>query len=86
MLFNTRSLVWVSDARRDVAHAARLLRRNPILAITTTVSLAIGIGANTTVFTVANALLFQFDAGTAADDHNHLITPEERLQVAMARQ
>jgi len=26
------------------------------------------------------------DAGTAADDHNHLITPEERLQVAMAKQ
>ena len=28
----------------------------------------------------------EFDAGTAADDHNHLITPEERLQVAMAKQ
>jgi arylsulfatase len=28
----------------------------------------------------------EFDAGIAADDHNHLITPEERLQVAMARQ
>ena len=59
MLFNTRSFVWVSDARRDLAHAARLLRRNPIMTITATVSLAIGIGANTTVFTVANALLFQ---------------------------
>ena len=29
------------------------------MTITATVSLAIGIGANTTVFTVANALLFQ---------------------------
>jgi len=28
----------------------------------------------------------EFDAGAAADDHNHLITPEERLQVAMAKQ
>ena len=28
----------------------------------------------------------EFDAGIAADDHNHLITPEERLQVAMAKQ
>jgi hypothetical protein len=28
----------------------------------------------------------EFDAGTAADDHNHLITPEERLRVAMAKQ
>jgi hypothetical protein len=28
----------------------------------------------------------EFDTGIAADDHNHLITPEERLQVAMAKQ
>jgi hypothetical protein len=28
----------------------------------------------------------EFDGGIAADDHNHLITPEERLQVAMAKQ
>jgi hypothetical protein len=28
----------------------------------------------------------EFDAGAAADDHNHLITPEKRLQVAMAKQ
>jgi arylsulfatase len=28
----------------------------------------------------------EFDAGTAADDQNHLISPEERLRVAMAKQ
>jgi arylsulfatase A-like enzyme len=28
----------------------------------------------------------EFDTGTAADDHDHLITPEERLMVAMAKQ
>jgi arylsulfatase len=28
----------------------------------------------------------EFDAGIAADDHNHLITPDERLRVAMAKQ
>ena len=59
MLLNTRSFSWFSDARRDLGHAARLLRRNPVLTITATLSLAIGIGANTTIFTVANALLFQ---------------------------
>ena len=65
MLFNTRSFVWFSDARRDLVHAARLLRRNPVLTITATLSLAIGIGANTTIFTVANALLLQPAAGVA---------------------
>ena len=59
MRFNTRSFVWFNDARRDLVHAARLLRRNPVLTITATLSLAIGIGANTTIFTVANALLLQ---------------------------
>jgi len=28
----------------------------------------------------------EFDGGIAADDHNHLITPEHRLRVAMAKQ
>jgi arylsulfatase len=28
----------------------------------------------------------EFDTGIAADDNNHLISPEERLRVAMARQ
>jgi arylsulfatase len=28
----------------------------------------------------------EFDAGIAADDQNHLITSEERLRVAMAKQ
>jgi len=28
----------------------------------------------------------KFETDTAADDHNHLITPEEKFMVAMARQ
>lgn len=28
----------------------------------------------------------EFDTGVAADDHDHLITAEERLRVAMAKQ
>ena len=60
---DARSFVWLDDARRDLRHAARLLRRNPLFALTAALSLAIGIGSNTTVFTVANALLFQAAAG-----------------------
>ena len=33
MGLNTRSFLWFSDARRDLMHAARLLRRNPVLTI-----------------------------------------------------
>src|SRR6185369_9438723 len=48
---------------QDVRYAARLLRRNPLFALTAAASLAIGIGASTTIFTIGNALLFKTPAG-----------------------
>ncbi len=62
---DARSFVWIEDARRDCRHAVRLLRRQPLFTLTATLSLAIGIGANTTIFTVANALLFRSPTGVA---------------------
>src|SRR2546422_8244823 len=55
---------WLSDIR----HAARLLRRTPLFALTAALSLAIGIGANTTIFTIASALLFKPPAGVVQPD------------------
>jgi len=49
----------------DLRYAIRLLRRNPFFALTAVLSLAIGIGANTTIFTIANALLFRAVPGVA---------------------
>jgi predicted permease len=49
----------------DLRYAARSLRRNRIATVSAALSLAIGIGANTTVFTVADALLFRPPAGVA---------------------
>src|SRR5262249_20882451 len=56
---DARSFVWLRDVRQDVIHAWRLLWRSPIFTITASASLAIGIGANTAIFSVANALLFR---------------------------
>jgi predicted permease len=50
-------------AVQDVRYAVRLLARNPLFALTASLSLAIGIGANTTIFTIANALLFRAPVG-----------------------
>ncbi len=63
-----RSFPWFDDARRDVSYAVRMLRRHPIVTATALLSLAIGIGANTAIFTVANALLFRGPAGVADAD------------------
>jgi putative ABC transport system permease protein len=59
---------WLNDARRDAALAVRLLLRHPIVAVTAVLSLAIGIGANSAIFTVANALLYRAPAGVTEAD------------------
>src|SRR5262245_48092779 len=63
-----RSFTWIEDVRQDVAHGLRLLRRSPLFTFTAATSLAIGIGVNTAIFTVANSLLFRPPSGIADAD------------------
>ena len=56
---DARSFAWFNDAGRDFRHGIRLLRRDPLFTLTAAISLAIGIGANTTIFTVVNAVLIR---------------------------
>lgn len=49
----------VESILRDMRYALRKLRRAPGFAITVVLTLAIGIGANTAVFSVLNCLLFK---------------------------
>ena len=49
---------WLEDLAGDLRYAARALRRNPPLALAAVGSLALGIGANTTIFSVAREALF----------------------------
>ena len=50
---------------QDLVYGARQLRRNPLVTFTVVATLAIAIGASTSVFTVANALLFRDPEGVA---------------------
>ena len=62
---DARAGAFVDGFLQDSRYGARVLRRNPIFALTAALSLAIGIGATTTIFTVANALLLRASPGVA---------------------
>ena len=49
----------IAELRQDVAHSWRTLRRAPGFAIVALTTLALGIGANTAIFSVVNGLLLR---------------------------
>jgi len=54
-----RSLPWIDDAARDLRFALRSLARTPGFTIITLLVIAVGIGVNTAVFSVVDAVLLK---------------------------
>jgi putative ABC transport system permease protein len=50
---------WLETVWRDLQYAARTLVRNPGFSLIATLTLAVGVGANTAIFTVANTVMLR---------------------------
>ena len=50
---------WLGTVAQDVRYALRGFRRNPVFTITVILTLALGIGATTAVFSVVDRILFR---------------------------
>ncbi|MDF2774600.1 MAG: permease, partial [Geminicoccaceae bacterium] len=69
------SAAWLDHARRDAAHAWRMIRRMPGLATVVIVSLAIGIGVNAAIFSWIQALVFKPLPGVRDAAAFHFLEP-----------
>ena len=71
---DARAFRWLDNARRDTVYAVRMLRRHPVAAMTSILSLAIGVGLNAAVFSVVDWVLLRPLPYPASHELVHVLT------------
>src|SRR6266508_3832980 len=73
---DARGVRWIEDLWQDLRYGMRMLAKNPGFAIISVLTLALGIGANSAIFSVVNAVLLNPFAYPDADRIMNLSTYE----------
>ncbi|MBY0496831.1 MAG: ABC transporter permease [Cyanobacteria bacterium] len=58
-LRDQRGVPWLDDLTRDAHHGIRMLRRTPVFTVVALLTLALGIGANTAIFSIVNGVILR---------------------------
>jgi predicted permease len=58
-VYRMNTLTFIEGVLRDARHAVRMIRTRPAFSVAALLSLALGIGANTAIFSVLNAILIR---------------------------
>jgi hypothetical protein len=84
-----RSVLWVDDVKRDVQYALRTFVRNPMFSGVIVLTLALGIGVTTGIFSVVSAVMFRplpyRDADPLGAKSSRTSPPEESFRGAALR-
>lgn len=82
-IYRMNGIGWLDVLIQDVHYASRMLARNPAFAVVVAVTLALGIGANTAMLSVAYSVLFK-PLPYAEPEQIHsveVVIPERREQI-----
>jgi putative ABC transport system permease protein len=83
---DVKLLPWLEDLVQDVRQGGRALRRAPVFASVTILTLALGIGANTAILSIVNGVLLRPLAYPRPEELMYLATngPREQFPVSVA--
>ncbi len=79
--YSARGLTWIEDLKQDLRYGLRTLRKDLSFSLVTVLTLALGIGACTAIFSLVNAVLLRSLPYGNSERLVYLFTPNPRFDL-----